>query len=98
MPDQSYYSALSRRSLLAALAVPLAAEPVKLGRKIRVAIVGLEGHTGEITDPLPNLPDVEVVAVSDADAASVKRFIHNHAAVVKARPYADYRSMLDAET
>jgi len=98
MPDRSFYSALSRRSLFVALAAPLAAEPVKLPRKIRVAIVGLEGHTGEIMDPLPNLPDVEIVAVSDADPASVKRLIGSHAALAEARPYADYRSMLDAET
>jgi predicted dehydrogenase len=98
MPDESFYSELSRRSLFTALAAPLAAEPLKLSRKIRVAIIGLEGHTGEITGPLPSLPDVEIVAVSDPDTVSLKRFIQSHAALAKARPYADYSSMLDAET
>ena len=56
-------SDLSRRAmLLAPAAFAAAAEPVKLPKKIRVAILGFEGHTAEILAPLNRLPDVEIVA------------------------------------
>jgi predicted dehydrogenase len=98
MLDSSIHSAFSRRTLLAAFAGQLVAEPVSLPHRIRVAIAGLEGHTGEITGPLPNLPDVEIVAVSDEDPAALDKFIGSHTALAKAHRYADYRRMLDAET
>jgi predicted dehydrogenase len=81
-----------------AAAVPLAAEQVKLPRKIRVAIIGLQAHTGLIVDPLPRLPEVEIVAVCDEDAAAVDTFIRGRSELRAARPYTDYRRMLGSET
>lgn len=78
------------------MATALAAEPVRLPRKVRVAILGLEGHTGEITGQLRRLPDVEVVAVSDADSAAVERFTR-HPDLAHAHRYTDYRRLLDAD-
>ncbi|MBI3281083.1 MAG: Gfo/Idh/MocA family oxidoreductase [Acidobacteria bacterium] len=90
---------LSRRHLLAsALATPAAAadSPVRLPKRIRLAIIGFEGHPGEVTGPLPRLPDVEVIAIADFDAAVLQREARRPrlAAAVK---YADYRQMLERE-
>ncbi|HVT92708.1 MAG TPA: Gfo/Idh/MocA family oxidoreductase [Bryobacteraceae bacterium] len=93
MPVQTW----TRRSVLLSLAAPLAAAPVRFSRRIRVAIAGLEGHTGEIVDPLPLLPDVEIVAVCDSDLPAVSRFLKNPR-LAGARAYSGYRQMLDAET
>lgn len=61
---------LTRRTVLSAVTVQLMrAQPVaalRLPRKLRVGIWGVQGHTGEITVPAPSLPDVEIVAVADA--------------------------------
>lgn len=92
MPTRTW----TRRSILISLAAPLAATPVRFSRKIRVAIAGLEGHTGEIVDPLPLLPDVEIVAVCDSDRAAVSRFLKNPG-LAGARAYSGYRQMLDSE-
>jgi predicted dehydrogenase len=84
---------LTRRAVLlapAALAAAAATEPVRLPKKIRVGILGLEGHTAEITSPLPRLPDVEVVAYWSADSAKLAR-------VPNAKRYDDWKAMLDAE-
>lgn len=89
---------MSRRSLLMAAAVPLATQQIKLSRKIRVAIIGLQGHTGLIVDPLRQLPDVEIVAVCDEDATAVDEFIRGHSELENARRYSDYHRMLGSET
>ena len=61
---------------------------------IRVALLGLEGHTGEVLGPLPSLPDVEVTAYCDDTPAIVQRF-----AKIRARQCArpGYRQLLDKE-
>src|ERR1017187_5505409 len=68
----------SRRRLLAgtlggSLMAQVEAPPeVRLPRKIRLALAGFDGHPEEILRVLPQLPDVELVAVageeSDPDA------------------------------
>lgn len=85
----------TRRSWLAGAAVSALAgrqseEPVRLGRKVRVGIIGLDGHYTEIVNPLPRLPDVELAAVAVRDARAAARF-------APARVYGDYREMLDRE-
>ena len=45
---------------------PRPADAVRLPKKIRVGIIGFEGHTAEITGPLDRLPDVEIVAYWDS--------------------------------
>ncbi len=67
-----------------------ASEAVRLPRKIRLGILGLEGHVSEILDPLPLLPDVRLVAIADTDSRRLKEV-----APVAARRFADWRQMLD---
>ena len=85
---------ISRRTLLAAgAALAGAAEPVKLPSKVRLAIIGFDGHPGEITGPLPQLPDVEVVAICDADPRALARAAKNPR-LAGAKQYSTYKEML----
>lgn len=86
---------ITRRSLLAALPAA-AAEPVRLPARIRVAILGLDGHTGEMVRPLPQLPDVEIAAISDPTPGAAEKFGRGNARLAGAARYTDYRKMLDA--
>ncbi|MES1257928.1 MAG: Gfo/Idh/MocA family oxidoreductase, partial [Acidobacteriota bacterium] len=83
---------LSRRALLAGTAFMAQAAAIPLPRRIRLGILGLEGHIGELLDPLPLLPDVELVAVSEASPA-------RRAKVAKpgVRQYTDHRELLERE-
>jgi predicted dehydrogenase len=81
---------VTRRTVLAGAAAVQAAEEIRLPRKVRIGLIGMDGHPGEILTPLRRLPDVELVAVAGVDAASRKRF-------AKQRVYDDYRKMLDSE-
>ena len=83
---------LTRRSLLASSAASLAfaAEPVKLPQKVRVAVWGLDGHSGEFTKPLAQYPDVEIVGVYDANTKAAERYAKG-----KAKVFTDPRRMLD---
>lgn len=87
---------LTRRTVLAGaaagagLAAPVQSDPIRLPRKLRLGMIGLDGHTGEILGQLKRLPDIEFVAVSDANAGALKRFAGQHT-------YSDYNRMLDAE-
>jgi predicted dehydrogenase len=87
---------LTRRTVLAgsALQAGLAAsaqpEPIRLPRKLRLGMIGLDGHTGEILSHLKRLPGIEFVAVADANSAALKRFVGQHT-------YSDYRQMLASE-
>ncbi len=90
---------LSRRAFAAAAGASLQAradETVRLPRPIRVALLGLDGHTGEILRPLVRLPDVELAAVSDPKPDSLERFARRSGMAGVSR-YTDYRKMLDAE-
>ena len=83
---------LSRRAILLAPAAMAAAETdvVRLPKKIRVGILGFEGHTGEITAPLKRLPDVEIVAYWSSDGKKQNR-------LPNAKQYTNWREMLDNE-
>jgi len=81
---------ITRRAMLAGAAA------VKLPRKLRLGMVGVLGHAGEILTPLPHIPDVELVAVAEADPAELAR-IRKRPVAEKATFYSDYRRMLDAE-
>ncbi len=80
---------ISRRALLTA---PAAAAPevVRLPRKVRVAVWGLDGHSGEYTKPLASYPDVEIVGVQHHDLAAAEKYARG-----KARVFSDPRRMLD---
>ena len=58
---------MSRRVALLA-AAPALAESLKLPKKLRVVMIGKEGHTAEVTAPAKNLPDIEIVASLDSRA------------------------------
>ena len=94
----------SRRSLLAGtLGSTLMAQvenppEVRLPRRIRLALAGFDGHPEEILRVLPQLPDVELVAVaaeaSDPDAQA--NALRNRYAA-KARRYETLEQLLAAE-
>jgi predicted dehydrogenase len=90
-------SILSRRAWLAGapLAAWAARTPVRLPQKVRLALIGVEGHMNEITANLGAAPDVEFVAVSDPDAKAAAHFARGPLAGL--RQYTDYRRMLDRE-
>lgn len=73
-----------------AVAAAQNAEPVRLPRKIRIGLIGLDGHYYEITGALPRIPDAELVAVADPAGATRPQF-------ASIRRYKDYREMLDRE-
>lgn len=90
---------LSRRVLLAgAAAAAYAAEPatVRLPRRLRMAIIGFDGHVGEITEHLRSLPDIEAAAISDADPKAMERGARNPL-LASAKRYGNYMEMLDSE-
>src|SRR5260370_29137616 len=78
---------ITRRSLLAAAAVPA----LRLPKKIKIGIAGMEGHIGEILNPVQGLPDVELVSASDSDPARMAKLAPG------VRRYSDYRQMLEIE-
>ena len=85
----------SRREWFASAMVTSAfAAPVKFPRKIRLAIIGQDGHLGEILSPLPQLPDVEVVACSDTSEAGLSSLIRKKG-LEKAKAFLDQEKMLD---
>ncbi|MCX6636575.1 MAG: Gfo/Idh/MocA family oxidoreductase [Acidobacteria bacterium] len=95
----SQFHAMTRRGWMTGAggaALAASAEPPRLSRTVRIAILGFDGHPEEILRPLPQLPDVEVVAVSDPDPKVTARAVKNPR-LAKARQYTDYRRILDAE-
>jgi predicted dehydrogenase len=92
MPGQ-----MSRRLLLGGAALLAQAAPIRLPGKIRLGILGLEGHIAELLDPLPQLPDVELVAVSDADPARLNNFATQTLTGRAVRRYANHMELLDRE-
>lgn len=87
--------AISRRALAAgaAAAVLSAQKPeIRLPRRIRAGVLGLDGHTGEVFGQLARLPDVEVAAISDPSESALRK-----APAPGAKRYTDWRRMLDSE-
>lgn len=75
--------------------VCLAAAAAFQGRRIRLAMIGLDGHPTEVTGPLGELPEVEVAAIADPSETAVQRFVRGKARLAGARYYSDPRRMLD---
>jgi predicted dehydrogenase len=91
----------SRRGLLLAMtasAVRGRAETVKLPNKVRLGVIGYDGHLSDILRPLADFPDVELVAVADdgSDPGATQSALRNPA-VSKARRYSGYAEMLSKE-
>ncbi|HSB14733.1 MAG TPA: Gfo/Idh/MocA family oxidoreductase [Bryobacteraceae bacterium] len=92
---------MTRREVLAGASAALAAHaesgPVRLPKKIRVGMIGFDGHYSEILDPLPRLPDVDVVAIADSDAGKMASAAR-HPKLAAVRQYRDYGEMLERES
>ncbi len=90
---------MTRRSLLAAIPAAAqalhAAEPLRLPQKVRIGLIGVEGHTSEILNHLKDLPDVELVAVADPDPKATARVARGPQSAT--HQYTDYRQLLDKE-
>lgn len=92
---RSVLSAAARGALLAQTAQPL---PVRLPRRVRLGIIGFDGHVGEMLRVLPRLPDIELVATADAASDSANKAAYlKDSFVLKARHYASATEMLDRE-
>ena len=87
---------MNRRTALSLLVPTVAQAQLKLPRKIRVAMVGLQGHPGEILGPAATLPDIEIVAISEPDARSRNSALRRGPAS-KAKVYENWIEMLDRE-
>ena len=91
----------SRRGLLLAAvasAIKSRAATVKLPDKVRLGIIGYDGHVDEILRILPEFPDVELIAVADdaSDSGATQSALRNPS-VSKARRDAAYPEMLERE-
>ena len=94
---------MSRRALIAGAALASAAIAdetgiQRLSRKIRIGMIGFDGHPGEILGQLKRLPDVELAcyAVDGSDPAALQSNLKNPA-VQKAKRYDEYEPMLAQE-
>jgi predicted dehydrogenase len=72
------------------------AAAVRLPRKIKVAMCGVQGHSGLILNAIRNLPEAEFVALSETDPAMRKSAARN-AVAAKGRQYASHIELLDKE-
>jgi predicted dehydrogenase len=89
----SRVASLTRRSLLAAL--PAVAATVKLPQRIKVAMIGLDGHPTEVTKPLPQLPDVDMVGLFDPLPKTIAQY-QRDPRLAGAKTYTtDWRKMVD---
>ena len=91
----------SRRGLLLAMAgfaVNSRADTKKLPKKVQLGVIGYDGHLSDVLRPLPDFPDVELIAVADdgSDPSATQSALRN-AAMSKARRYATYAEMLNKE-
>lgn len=88
---------LTRRSVLAGVAAAASAQTLQLPKRIRVAIIGLEGHPGEITKPLNDIPGLDIVAIAADERTAIDRFTRGKPRLANVKAYDDYRRMLDTE-
>ena len=63
---------------------------------MKVAIIGLDGHPMQIWNGIPQLEDVELVAIASRDKAKVAEVLKMPVAA-KASSFIDWREMLDRE-
>jgi predicted dehydrogenase len=83
---------------MAAAAAAVRGQTVRLPRKVRLGMIGYDGHPEEILRPLADFPDVELAAVADAGSApqAVQSALRDRF-VARARRYTGYPEMLARE-
>ena len=81
----------------AAVAWPLRSfAVVQFPETIRIGLIGIEGHYGDITSALKAIPQLQFTAICDSDEARLSRASRN-AAFAKAKAFRDHRKMLAEE-
>lgn len=94
---------ITRRSVLATAAAGslLASETqraVRLTRRVRLGMIGFDGHPEEVLGQLPRLPDVELIAYAvDGTDATALASSRKNPAVRRARSYDTHDALLAAE-
>lgn len=64
--------------------------------KHRVGMIGLWGHTGYTTNPVAEMPDTSIVAVSETNPGLLRNF-RKRDWFIEANQYGDHREMLEKE-
>ena len=83
--------------MLGAMAAQAAVQkPLRLPHKVRLAIIGLEGHSGAILGSMDRLPDIELVAVQDRNPTLVQQVTTGKYGT-NTRQYDEWRELLDRE-
>ena len=73
--------------------------PIRLPRKVRLGIIGFDGHPAEVLGQLRRLPDMELVAyAADGTDPATLASARRNAFVQKAKSYDDYAAMLAQES
>jgi predicted dehydrogenase len=70
--------------------------PVQLPKTIRVGIIGLDGHYGEITEAAKRIPSLQITAVAETKPGLIRQMAGNPL-LARATLYDDYRKLLEAE-
>jgi predicted dehydrogenase len=87
---------MSSSLLGASTAVAKMPGKLRLPGRIRIALIGLDGHPDEILTPLSELPDAQVIAFADVSGA-VRDRAAKMPALSSARLYESYNDMLKSE-
>ncbi|MBA3973991.1 MAG: hypothetical protein C0504_07205 [Candidatus Solibacter sp.] len=87
---------MNRRTAVSLLVPAIAQAQLKLPRTIRVAMIGLQGHPGEILGPAARMPDIEICALHEPDAGARNSALRRGPAS-KAKVYENWIEMLDRE-
>ena len=69
-------------------------KPIDENQMLNVAVIGVGSMGRNHARVFANLPNVNLVAVADVDASALYKVARTY----RARPYADYRAMIDEET
>lgn len=94
---RSWLNAAAATSARPQSAVPSSEPLLRLPHKIRMALLGVEGHVSEVLSPLDRLPDVELTAIYDPDPKAIAAIVAHNPRAANARAYSGWRSMLDRE-
>jgi len=87
---------MNRRSALTLFMPAIAMQQIKLPKTIRVAMVGLQGHPGEVLGPAAAIPGIEICALSEPDPAARNGAMRRGPAA-NAKVYGDWVAMIDRE-